>query len=445
MRMNADRHIHSVQAEVEDFLRLREQDAQCRVLSVLGESAVEATQLIRLRGKLFVRKLIRADSGFGEIYGSLLSLQRNGACLDGVPRIESCHPISKSPAAEEPAGVPAGVWECVIMEYVEGETVSEAVCRRGASLGFAADLMPSVCDAVTGLHRAAGGPIIHRDLKPDNIIVSPRGAVLVDFGISRVYKEESERDTAMFGTRAYAPPEQFGFGQTDCRSDVYALGMLLCFCLTGEDPSPRLQREGFASVGCPEAVREVMVRACSLDPGARYPSVEEFKAAFCSACESCLLPRRSNRAESAGREGAAGCDAGRCAADGLVAGALPAEASAIGRMPLLSRIPRRAGAVWNACLLTAWTVFLLFAVASALSPAAGHGQAPLAIRLLESVGTASGFLAVCAFVLMDRRPLRERFPRLGGISVPASGLMAFGAWSLFVFALSMFESAAGFV
>ena len=70
---------------------------------------------------------------------------------------------------------------------------------------------------------------------------------------------------------------------------------------------------------------------------------------------------------------------------------------------------------------------------------------PLGIRLLEYVGTGLGFLTVCGFVLMDRRPLYRILPRLREVPVLASGLMAFGAWALFVFALSMFEMAAGFV
>ncbi len=437
MESHASRHIFSKQAEIDEYLRLLEQDAEYRLLSILGESAVEITQLVRFRGRLFVRKLIRDDSGIGEAYRHLMALQRSGGGLGGVPRIESCHLISKAVNSDDPAGVPAGTWQCVVMEYVEGETVSEAVVRRGASIALAAEVIPSVCDAVSGLHRADGAPIIHRDLKPDNIIISSHGAVLIDFGISRIYKEGNDRDTAMFGTRAYAPPEQFGFGQTDCRSDVYALGMLLYFCLTGEDPAPGLQRESFSSAGCPEQICRVMSRACSLDPDARYPSVEELKAALLAACEGLVPKVRSDvQPSEAGVQGSDG--AGDCAMADSSADQPPSSKS------ILSRVPRRVGMVWNIGLLAVWVFFLVSSIASACTPA-DQAQVPLAVRLLENVGTGLGFLTVCAFALMDRRALYRFIPRLREVSVPSSVLMAFGAWSLFVFALSMFEAAAGFV
>lgn len=89
-------------------------------------------------------------------------------------------------------------------------------------------------------------PVIHRDLKPSNIIVSGvryaadagmtfSSLVIIDLGIARVWRDGADADTVKFGTRSYAPPEQFGFGQTSVRSDIYALGALLFFCLTGTD------------------------------------------------------------------------------------------------------------------------------------------------------------------------------------------------------------------
>ncbi len=90
--------------------------------------------------------------------------------------------------------------------------------------------------------REMAAPVIHRDLKPSNIIVSGANytpdtgmtfssLVIIDLGIARVWREGADADTVKFGTRPYAPPEQYGFGQTSVRSDVYALGALLFFCL----------------------------------------------------------------------------------------------------------------------------------------------------------------------------------------------------------------------
>ena len=143
-------------------------------------------------------------------------------------------------------------WECytvgerriVVMEHVRGETLAEAVYRRDPSVALAREVFPPLCDAVSELHEGFDPPLIHRDLKPSNVMLAPGGLALIDFGIARSFNEGAETDTRHLGTRAYAPPEQFGFGQTDERSDVYALGLLLYFCLTERTPDARGAREG---------------------------------------------------------------------------------------------------------------------------------------------------------------------------------------------------------
>src|ERR671923_52691 len=76
-------------------------------------------------------------------------------------------------------------------------------------------------------------PIIYRDLKPSNIMLTPEGVLkLIDFGVARTYKARKSKDTVAMGSAGYAPPEQYGKGQTDARSDVYALGATLLHLLT---------------------------------------------------------------------------------------------------------------------------------------------------------------------------------------------------------------------
>ena len=92
-----------------------------------------------------------------------------------------------------------------------------------------------LCDALSYLH-SQNPPIIYRDMKPANVMLKPEGNIkIIDFGIAREYKEQNLADTTVLGTKGYAPPEQYS-GQTDPRSDIFALGMTMHHLLTGMDP-----------------------------------------------------------------------------------------------------------------------------------------------------------------------------------------------------------------
>ena len=132
-----------------------------------------------------------------------------------------------------------GQGQYLVMDFVEGKSLSDLLVERGGPLDEA-EVLPwirQVADALEYLHTRTP-PIIHRDIKPDNVIITQEGrAILVDFGISKVY--EASKSTTI-GARAvtpgYSPPEQYGRGRTDARSDVYALGATLYTLLTGQIP-----------------------------------------------------------------------------------------------------------------------------------------------------------------------------------------------------------------
>lgn len=124
----------------------------------------------------------------------------------------------------------------VIMDYIEGESLDKVLNEYGAQpeelvVSWAIQL----CDALSYLH-SQKPPIIYRDMKPANIMLKPEGNIkIIDFGIAREYKEQKLSDTTVLGTKGYAPPEQYS-GQTDARSDIFALGMTMHNLLTGIDP-----------------------------------------------------------------------------------------------------------------------------------------------------------------------------------------------------------------
>ena len=94
-----------------------------------------------------------------------------------------------------------------------------------------------LCTVLDYLHTRRP-PIIFRDLKPANIMLTPdERVVLIDFGIARHFKPGQIRDTVTFGSPGYAPPEQYGKGQTTPRADIYSLGATLHQMLSGYDPA----------------------------------------------------------------------------------------------------------------------------------------------------------------------------------------------------------------
>lgn len=129
-----------------------------------------------------------------------------------------------------------GVTIYIVMDYIEGESLDKILKEYGVQPEeFVIEWAKQLCDALSYLH-AQKPPIIYRDMKPANIMLKPEGNIkIIDFGIAREYKEQKLSDTTVLGTKGYAPPEQYS-GQTDARSDIFALGMTMHHLLTGIDP-----------------------------------------------------------------------------------------------------------------------------------------------------------------------------------------------------------------
>ena len=154
--------------------------------------------------------------------------------------------------------------QIVLEEYIQGMSVAQVLEGGKYTYRGAKVVLNGVCKAIETLH---GMQIIHRDIKPENVLISKEGVVkLIDLNASRKTSKNKEKDTVILGTIGYAPPEQFGVGQSDSRTDIYAIGVLLNVMLTGEHPSCRL---AWGKAGR-------IVKKCTLiDPGSRFQSVKK--------------------------------------------------------------------------------------------------------------------------------------------------------------------------
>lgn len=149
----------------------------------------------------------------------------------------------------------------VLEEYISGMSLAEMLEGALFSPREANIILRQICRGLWVLH---GMNIVHRDIKPENIILSRDRAVLVDFDASRIHTPDSCKDTRVLGTIGYASPEQYGLSQTDARSDIYALGVLLNVMLTGKLPTETLVRGHLG---------RVVQRCTMLAPEKRYKSI----------------------------------------------------------------------------------------------------------------------------------------------------------------------------
>lgn len=237
-------------------------DDAYHVERVLASGAGGTTELVILDGSgPFVRKRIPAKLARRGVWATLVECDSAR-----LPRVEATYEMPNE--------------FVVICDYVPGENLEQLVAARGhLDKRDALRIVAQLCEAVGALH-ARG--IIHRDISPTNVIVAADGAHLIDLGIARFRVEGATRDTTQLGTHGFASPEQYGFAQTDARSDVYSLGRMLGYLLTGVMPAEGEKYEAALeddSLVSPD-LRAVIQRASAMEPSARYQSAEAFAAAL---------------------------------------------------------------------------------------------------------------------------------------------------------------------
>ncbi len=180
----------------------------------------------------------------------------------------------------------------LVMDFIEGQSLDEILTQRGRPL-VESEVLPwfeQVCQAIDYLHNRTP-PIIHRDIKPQNIVITPDNqAILVDFGISKLYSPQLKTTAgAQAVTPGFSPVEQYGQGRTDIRSDINALGATLYTLLTGQTPPEAVDLlAGSATLTPPQQlnpqitpyVAQAILRALALQPVDRFQTVKDFQAAL---------------------------------------------------------------------------------------------------------------------------------------------------------------------
>ena len=150
----------------------------------------------------------------------------------------------------------------MVRDYISGRPLS--MLLNGGKVFSANEAVRIAREVALGLDALHRARLAHRDINPNNIIITTDGhARIIDFGIMRQYGMDQSHDTRILGTVGYAAPEQFGFTESDARTDIYALGVLLNMMLTGHLPNEQLPHG---------AVGRIVKKATAIDPGKRYQS-----------------------------------------------------------------------------------------------------------------------------------------------------------------------------
>lgn len=172
---------------------------------------------------------------------------------------------------------------CLVMDYLEGETLLQRSAAFEHALPWTTVIhyAAQLCDLLDYLH-SLDSPIVFRDMKPSNVIVGPDDRVrLIDFGIARTYKEGKGADTVHVGSVGFAAPELLANRQTDHRADLYSLGCLLYFLLSGGEfynfTKKAIEQ---AATGVPEALSAVISKLLADEPNQRFPNAKAAKAAL---------------------------------------------------------------------------------------------------------------------------------------------------------------------
>ena len=180
----------------------------------------------------------------------------------------------------------------LVREYIEGMSLAQMVLQKGGiSEAEICRISRKICQTAEQFQNP-DEPMIHRDIKPENIVVTPGGEVVfIDFGTMRSDKKDGSRDTVVVGTRGTAAPEQYGYTQTDQRTDVYAIGQTMLYMV-----SESYEMNQLSECAVSRRMKKIIEKACSFEPDKRYGDAAQLRRAV----EKCQANNRKKVYKKAG-------------------------------------------------------------------------------------------------------------------------------------------------
>jgi serine/threonine-protein kinase len=264
------------------FNRLRNSFPEYEIIREIGKGSTGIVMLAKREERYYALKLLRRElhdsqSGKEQINRFLVE-------AEVMAKIEHPHVVK----IFESGFSSDGAIPYILMEYIDGGTLKDYICRDAFSFNRKIKILLQLCDALDVVHKCG---VLHRDIKPANVMMQKSLSVkLSDFGIARTIDSNKNMSLEIIGSPSYMAPEAFlGSHHVDPRSDIFSLGVVAYELLTGQKPftgssvadivraqknqKTRIAIKQFTNL--PGAVRNLLVKMLQHDPDDRFQSMAD--------------------------------------------------------------------------------------------------------------------------------------------------------------------------
>jgi len=244
---------------------------QLEILDLIAHGGMGAVYKARQRGldRMVALKILPPEVSQDPAFAERFSREARALARLSHPNIVVVHDSGN-----------AGGLYYLLMEYVDGINLREAIQTNELTPAEALAIVPQICEALQYAHDEG---VVHRDIKPENILLDKKGKVkIADFGLARLLGQAADNFTLtgthqVMGTPRYMAPEQMeGSHEVDHRADIYSLGVVFYEMLTGELPLGRFDAPS-RKVQLDVRVDEVVLRTLEKEPSRRYQNASEIK------------------------------------------------------------------------------------------------------------------------------------------------------------------------